>query len=107
MTAAELLHEIHADGLQLALTETGNIRVKGETDQIQKWTPAIRQHKPALVEVLQSWAELEAAVNACCHARHDTDEQREAILDDCWREPATAWAWLTWYFKQDAAKWTH
>ena len=107
MTAADLLHEIHADGLQLALTERGNIAIKGANDQIEKWTPTIMQHKSELVEVLKTLADLEAAIHACCGCRGDAGHNRTALLADCWQEPATDWRWLIRHFGHEAERWSH
>ena len=107
MTAVDLLHEIHAEGVLLALTERGTIKIAGTTDAVEKWTPKVRQHKPELIDLLKLWTALEAAIHDCCAVRRDTDENRHALLTDCWREPATDWPWLTWYFQQESAQWTH
>ena len=63
MTATELLHELHDEGLQLALTERGTIKIAGAPDALDKWTPAIRKHKPELIDLLRSWADLETPKN--------------------------------------------
>ena len=73
-------------------------------DELRRY---IRQHKPELIDLLREWSKLEAAIYACCVARKDTDENRTALLADCWRKPATDWPWLTDYFRSEAARWTH
>lgn len=51
------------------------------------------------------WTRLEAAINACCTARHDSEENRAALLADCRDEPVTKWCWLSDYFNGEAALW--
>ena len=106
MSAAALLHEVHAEGVKLALTEHGTIEIRGQARAVAKWTPAVRQNKPQLIDLLRLWRELEAAIRACCDARHDSAENREALLDDAWQSPED-WSWHVWYFTQETAKWTH
>ncbi len=51
--SALLLREVEADGLRLSLTDTGTIKISGKREAIEKWTPALREHKPELVAELQ------------------------------------------------------
>lgn len=99
MTPTELLQEIHAAGIQLAVTESGNIKVRGIADEVQKWTPAIKQHKQELVELLNAWRRLYAAILACCAVRGDSDSNRIALLADCLREEPSDWGWWATYFE--------
>lgn len=52
MTPADLLTATEAAGLSLALDATGALRVRGPTGGLAEWTPALREHKAALVELL-------------------------------------------------------
>ena len=105
-TAVALLHEARAAGIELYLAN-GQVRFRGPDTVVSKFVPALRQHKPELIELLSTWRELEAAINACCSERGDSQENRTALLADCWQEPASKWAWFVWYFKQEAARGTH
>jgi hypothetical protein len=45
------------------------------------------------------WEEVEAAVNACCDARGDSNEHRLALIADCLQMPVTDREWLIGYFQ--------
>ena len=102
-----MLHEIEADGIRLVLTEHGTIKAAGGDAALDRWTPVMRRHKLELIDLLRSWAEREAAIQTCCEWRGDRDENRKALLADCWQESATDWPRFASYFQQEAAKWTH
>ena len=52
MTPADLLTATQAAGLSLTLDATGALRVRGPSEGLAIWTPAIREAKAALVELL-------------------------------------------------------
>lgn len=104
--AMDLLHEAHAAGIELYLAD-GDVCYRGPNTAVATLVPALRQHKPELIDLLCTWRELEAAINACCNERGDSQENCAALLVDCWQEPASKWAWYVWYFRQEAARWTH
>jgi len=52
MNPAELLLATQADDLSLALATDGTIRARGPAEALAQWTPAIREAKAALVELL-------------------------------------------------------
>lgn len=52
MTPDGLLTATEAAGLSLTLDATGALRVRGPTGGLAEWTPALREHKAALVELL-------------------------------------------------------
>ena len=101
-----ILAEIIERGLQVSAS-AGRLIV-APADRIDDELRAfIRANKGEIVDALKMWSELETAIHRCCDVRRDSDENRKALLDDAWREPATEWAWLTWYFDQEVASWTH
>ena len=106
MSAVDLLHEAHAAGIELYLAD-GEVCYRGPHTAVATLVPALRQHKPELIDLLCTWRELEAAIHTCCDARGDTQENRAALLADCWQEPASKWSWFVWYFNQSAALSTH
>jgi hypothetical protein len=107
VTAGNLLQEIEADGVRLVVTSHGTIKVAGESDALDKWTPVIQRRKPELIELLYTWAELETAIHERCDTRGDSEENRQALLSDCRELATTDWPWFAWYFRQEASKWTH
>ena len=52
MTAAELLPTLQSAGVVLFVTEQGTLRYRGDQAAVEQWLPAIRAHKPELVELL-------------------------------------------------------
>ena len=104
MTAADLLREVHREGIQLEATDNGNIRIRGDGNAIAKWTSAIKQHKPELLDALSAWATLESAIHACCDARDDSDEHRAALLADCRQELPSDWDWFVAYFRAESGR---
>lgn len=54
MTPLFVIREAIADGLALRLSPDGNIRAKGDPAIIAKWLPAIKEHKPAIIDALLS-----------------------------------------------------
>ena len=107
MSDLSLLNQIEASGISLAVTDRGTIRAVGDDLALDTWSPVILNHKPALIDLLTSWADLESAIHECCDARRETNENRRALLNDCRNEAATDWPWFAWYFRQETAKWTH
>lgn len=52
MKPAEIVRRAKSDGVNLALSETGNIRVTGDDSAISKWTATIKASKPEIVAYL-------------------------------------------------------
>lgn len=78
MTAAALLHECQAAGLDLILEPPNTLVVRGPADARARLLPAIRQAKPALLAMLAATrdAVTERDTGAACHAR-DTGTERD------------------------------
>lgn len=52
MTPATIMHEAQADGVTLALSPAGTIKVTGDGAAVNRWLDAIRQHKAEIIEAL-------------------------------------------------------
>lgn len=52
MSASTIIKEAISDGVNLALTERGTIKVSGEKSAVHRWTPIIKLHKPEIIEAL-------------------------------------------------------
>lgn len=63
MTPATIISEAQADGVSLALSPTGTIRATGEGAAVNRWLPAIREHKAGIVEALKVGADGTAATS--------------------------------------------
>jgi hypothetical protein len=50
--SADILREISASGVELAIGETGNLKVTGDRIEVERWLPKIRAHKPELLALL-------------------------------------------------------
>lgn len=52
MTPATLLGRAAADGVQLSLSPAGALKAMGPATAVNRWLPAIRAHKPELLDRL-------------------------------------------------------
>jgi hypothetical protein len=70
------IQQIRGDGVMLALSPSGGLKVGGRPSAVQKWLPDIRSHKPDIVACLQSeFAKLQE------EARAEAFEERAAIME--------------------------
>ena len=53
MSPAEIIERATEEGVLLALSSTGSISAKGEQSAIDRWLPAIKQSKTAIIAELQ------------------------------------------------------
>lgn len=53
MSPAEIIERVTAEGVLLALSPSGSISAKGDPSAIDRWLPAIRQSKDAIIVELQ------------------------------------------------------
>src|SRR5579859_6428304 len=53
MTPAAIIERAMAEGVNLALSDAGTIKATGDSAAVSRWLPAIREHKPGIVTVLQ------------------------------------------------------
>ena len=56
MTPAAIIEQAAADGVTLALSPAGTIKVTGDTGAVQRWQAILREHKPAIVAALREAA---------------------------------------------------
>jgi hypothetical protein len=54
MSASAIIKEAISDGLNLALTEHGTIKVWGEKSAVHRWKPIIKLHKPEIIQALSA-----------------------------------------------------
>lgn len=52
MTAAALIERANRDGLTLAVTGAGTLRVSGDPVAVDRWAPVIRDNKPEVLALL-------------------------------------------------------
>ena len=52
MTPMEILRKAAADGVRIALSDNGMIKANGDHGAVNRWLPAIREHKPGIVAAL-------------------------------------------------------
>ena len=53
MSPAEIIERATEEGVQLALSPSGSISAKGDQSTIDRWLPAIKQSKVAIIAELQ------------------------------------------------------
>lgn len=71
MTAAAIIQAASADGVRLALTPAGTLKVKGPQPAVSRWDGPLRQHKPEIIRLLAQAANDPAAVSL------DTTQERQ------------------------------
>lgn len=61
MTPSAIIARATADGVSIALAASGNIKASGARAAVDKWLPAIRANKPAIIAALKAEAVPSAA----------------------------------------------
>lgn len=75
MTPAAIIREAAVDGVCLALSLVGTIKVKGEQAAVTRWLPVIQEHKSELMaELAVNEEDLEGAIQ-------EAAKERSAILE--------------------------
>ena len=62
MTPFAIIERATADGVSIALAASGKLKACGPRDAVDKWLPAMRAHKPAIIAALKT----EAIAYECC-----------------------------------------
>lgn len=52
MTPETILKQSAADGVLLKLSGAGALKASGKQEQVDKWAPFIREHKPEIIKTL-------------------------------------------------------
>ncbi|NCA72245.1 MAG: hypothetical protein EOM91_19675 [Sphingobacteriia bacterium] len=78
--SADILREISASGVELAIGETGNLKVTGDRIEVERWLPEIRARKPELLALL-SGAEPPPLSPGDHDAIREAIEERAAIRE--------------------------
>lgn len=97
MTPAEILKEAMADGVSLAISPTGTIKATGDGAAVNRWLPAIREHKAGIVAALKvgagdtaatpMTADEDAAIRAWLALIEETDPATIAeVIGQCQRD---------------------
>jgi len=73
MTAAAIIKQARAEGVELRLSTSGKVKASGDQDAVSRWIPIIREHKPEILRALQAANdELRRIVPIVCRA-YDCD----------------------------------
>lgn len=92
MSAAAIIQQAQSDGLQLAITERGTVKLSGPKPAIERWTPTVRQHKPEIIQALMAanderdHAELARLVARVCRAYDCMPEEVAEAIDTALRD---------------------
>ncbi|MFB1490873.1 MULTISPECIES: hypothetical protein [unclassified Thiocapsa] len=78
--SADILREVIAAGVELAINDTGNLKVTGDRIEVDRWLPEIRAHKSELLALL-SGAEPPPPTPAVNEAIREAIEERAAIRE--------------------------
>ena len=63
MTPAAIINEAMADGVSLTISPAGTIKATGDGAAVNRWLPAIREHKAGIVAALKVGADDTAATS--------------------------------------------
>jgi hypothetical protein len=91
MTPAAIIQTARAEGVGLALSTTGTIKVTGDGAAVTRWLPTIREHKAQIVAALKVGAGETAFRRWLLHYA-----DREPMEISC-SPPATLRAILEWH----------
>jgi hypothetical protein len=88
MSAAALIRKAREAGLSLAVTETGNVRVKGPRTLAERWAPEIVANKQEIIAELSSQTWLEPRIRCeppfgCDHVPARYRHAWDALLSQC------------------------
>ena len=86
MTPETIIKQSGADGVLLKLSADGTIKATGKQELVDKWIPAIREHKPEIIKVLSGamTAEEENEILRWLMKIEETDpEIIEFVLSKC------------------------
>jgi len=91
MNPRKIIEEAQADGVELALSPTGNITAVGNDEAVKRWLPIIRQSKAELISALR------AANDSTYEALPDpaADRRRHQVLAMLRESPTIKYAVLT------------
>ena len=89
MTPVQIIERAAADGVRLALSPVGTIKASGDQVAVNRWLPAIREHKPGIVAALQEAANDEPLSDPRAEAR------RSRVLSMLSQNPSVTYAALT------------
>jgi len=93
MTPATIIREVQADGVKLALSPAGTIKVAGDGAAVNRWLAMIREHKEEIIGVLKVGAVDTATASRWWRIHyHDGD-----ALDLTFYPPATHEQVLGWH----------
>lgn len=102
MTPATIIQHAKAEGLELSLSQNGNIKAAGDSETVNRWLPIIREHKGNIIPLLaQQPAPMTAteaqAVRAWLASTNEPDPAEvERIFHLCQTDPITRGDVLHW-----------
>jgi hypothetical protein len=89
MTPAAIIKRAMADGVNLALSTTGNIKATGERAAVNRWLSLIRENKPGIVAALQETGDVEPLPDP------ETEARRQRVLKLLAANPSVRYALVT------------
>ncbi|MBL8348887.1 MAG: hypothetical protein JNL87_01110 [Burkholderiaceae bacterium] len=106
MGAPDLLRHLRGAGFTLTLAD-GGIRVAPARQLTDDQRQAIRDHRVELLTLLRlaDPAALVKAINACCDARGDDDNNRAGLITECTALDAAGQADMREHFETEALIW--
>ena len=54
MMIADLIQDVNAAGLEVSVSESGGLKLRGDPAIVEKWLPILKEHKPEIVAHLMA-----------------------------------------------------
>jgi hypothetical protein len=94
MNVVDLIDQANRAGVTLSLTNAGTVKVSGNEDTVAAIIPAVRQHKPEIIAMLQGRQERALHLARLAIARAAlSDGQKLSRLADLRKAPGIAGFW--------------
>lgn len=95
MSAATLISDAAADGLSIAITDTGKLKLTGTAEAVAQWRDRIAANKPDIIAALTDPKPVER-ITPDPDALADDFEERAAIIEEGDRQPKAEAERLAW-----------
>lgn len=104
MTPAEIYRAAGADGVIVTLSAGGAIKATGEQSAVNRWRPALVEHKAEIIKLLNDQPDGSATTTPAalpswcdpeCSCLHRLELPGYAVVMGCYQEDGTSnWKWL-------------
>ena len=100
MNAAEIIRAVKAEGVVVALSPSGSIKAVGNESVLNRWRPALKDHKAEIIQLLkkepggQTARPFPSWCNQSCEHYHRLELPDLEMVQWCCQETdSTHWRW--------------